>query len=374
MKPATVLLALPMMHGSHTGVSITEQIHAILTHFRISDNFGYAIADNAIENTVCLDHLSELLQIDLDKRRVMCIGHVINLVAQQCLWGFDVDAFEEELANVTALELEMREWRKRGPVGKLHNLIRYATHSPKRKNLFKTIQRSQYRGLQDSQAEGSPPLEPLRVYDFTLDNMIRWNRWHDAATRALKLRAALDEFIDYELGNYNAALARYVGNCSLAKRPPEEPSLLADILSADDWSIITQYVELLQPLKRATVLLQGHVSTAAPGEKLIKGAIWQVLPIFESIINAFELARERHLPKETLRSQRSEQVDTQPSAPSSPLTIPSPTSARIIRSSQRIPIPRISAPTDSSASQNEPVVTYLTGKRNTRGSGTVRMT
>jgi hypothetical protein len=76
-----VLLALLMMHGSYTGVSIAKQIHAILTHFRISDNFGHAIADNASKNTACLDHLSELLKVDLDKRRVMCIGHVINLVA-----------------------------------------------------------------------------------------------------------------------------------------------------------------------------------------------------------------------------------------------------------------------------------------------------
>jgi hypothetical protein len=190
-----------MMHGSHTGVSIAEQIHAILTHFRIYDNFGHAIADNASGNTACLDHLSELLQIDLDKRRIMCMGYIINLVAQQCLWGSDVEAFEEELTNVTAVELELREWRKRGPIGKLHNLIRYATHLSKRKDLFKTIQRSQYRRLQESQSAESKPLEPLRVYDLILDNLTRWNSWHDAAARALKLRGALDEFIDHELGN-----------------------------------------------------------------------------------------------------------------------------------------------------------------------------
>jgi hypothetical protein len=69
-----------MLNG-HTGVSVAKQIYAILTYFRISDNFGYAIADNASENTVCLDHLSELLKVDLDKRRVMYMGHVINLVA-----------------------------------------------------------------------------------------------------------------------------------------------------------------------------------------------------------------------------------------------------------------------------------------------------
>jgi hypothetical protein len=75
-----VLLALLIMHGSYTGVSIAKQIYAILTHFRISDNFGYAITNNASKNTVCLDHLSELLKVNLDKRRIMCIGHVINLV------------------------------------------------------------------------------------------------------------------------------------------------------------------------------------------------------------------------------------------------------------------------------------------------------
>jgi len=132
------------MFGSHTGVSIVKQIHAILTHFRISDNFGHAIADNASKNTACLNHLLELLHMDLGKRRVMCIGHVINLVAQECLWGSDVDAFKEELTNVTIEEFELREWRKRGPIGKLHNLIQYATHSSKRKDLLATIQRNQY--------------------------------------------------------------------------------------------------------------------------------------------------------------------------------------------------------------------------------------
>jgi hypothetical protein len=73
------------MYGCHTGVSIAEQIYEILTHFRIANNFGHAITDNASENTAYLDHLSELLSITLDSRCVMCIGHVINLVAQECL-------------------------------------------------------------------------------------------------------------------------------------------------------------------------------------------------------------------------------------------------------------------------------------------------
>ena len=73
------------------------------------------------------------------------------------------------------------------------------------------------------------------------------------------------------------------------------------------------------------------------------------------MISAFEQARERYLPKATL-SYRSQQADSQPSTPSSPLATPSPTPVRTIRSSQSIPIPRTSAPTDSPTSQNELVV------------------
>jgi hypothetical protein len=75
------------------------------------------------------------------------------------------------------------------------------------------------------------------------------------------------------MANYNAALAKYAGSRSLKKRPPKEPSLLADLLTADDWSVITQYVNLLQPLKRATILLQGYVNTAAKDSRPVKGAI-----------------------------------------------------------------------------------------------------
>jgi hypothetical protein len=261
------------MFGRHTGVSIAKQLHAILTHFRISENFGYAIADNASENTACLNHLSELLHIDLGKRRVMCIGHIINLVVQECLSGSDVDAFEEELTNVTIEEVELREWRKRGPISKLHNLIRYATHSSKRRDLLVTIQRNQYRRLQASQTSESEPLRPLVVYQLLHDNLTQWNSWYDAAVRAVHLRAAIDEFIDSELGDYNAKIARYQGSRSLKKRPPKKPSLLADLLDADDWSIITQYLEILKPLKDATILLQGYVSTTGNGAKPVHGGI-----------------------------------------------------------------------------------------------------
>jgi hypothetical protein len=78
-----------------------------------------------------------------------------------------------------------------------------------------------------------------------------------------------------------------------------------------------------------------------------------VLLIFESMMSTFEHARQRYLPTETLNSQRSQHANTQSSAPSSPLATPPPRPLRTTRSSQGIPIPRTSAPTDSPTSQNE---------------------
>lgn len=67
------------------------------------------------------------------------MGHIINLVAHQVLFGEDVESFEEVLTNVTIEEVELRSWRRKGPIGKLHNLIRYILHSSKRRDAFEDV-------------------------------------------------------------------------------------------------------------------------------------------------------------------------------------------------------------------------------------------
>lgn len=81
-----------------------------------------------MNNSNCVPNCSLLVTLSkfeyLGSRGIMCIGHVTNLVAQQCLWGFDVGASEEELTSVTTEVLEPLNWCREGPVGKLHDLIR----------------------------------------------------------------------------------------------------------------------------------------------------------------------------------------------------------------------------------------------------------
>jgi hypothetical protein len=128
-----ILLALPRMRGSHTAVNLSDQLSALIQYFDLEQRFGYAITDNASENRACLNLLAEDLAFDAGKRHVLCMGHIINLVAHKVLFGSDVESFEHELeSSVTAEVMELASWRRKGPIGKLHNLIRYIMFSSTR--------------------------------------------------------------------------------------------------------------------------------------------------------------------------------------------------------------------------------------------------
>lgn len=81
------------------------------------------------------------------------------------------------------------------------------------------------------------------------------------------------------------------------KAPParmqQKPSILNDYLSVDDWSVITELRNILQPLKAATIALQGHGSGAS------FGVIWQVIPSMEKLLTHFEQLRQIHRPTES---------------------------------------------------------------------------
>jgi hypothetical protein len=107
-EPRAILLALPRISGAHTAINLSDQLSSLIQHFNLEKRFGYAITDNASENRACLNLLAEELAFDAGKRHILCMGHVINLVAHKVLFGSDVEAFEVELeSNVTAEVVEL---------------------------------------------------------------------------------------------------------------------------------------------------------------------------------------------------------------------------------------------------------------------------
>jgi hypothetical protein len=326
-EPRTILLGMPSMKSAHTAVNIASQLSTLLDHYNLRESFGNAVTDNATENAGCLRLVIKHCNLDeseTEKRHVRCIGHIINLVAHQVLFNTDAEAFEHELeSTVTAEAIELASWRRKGPIGKLYNIIRYITHSTQRRNVFLSVQSIVMDPLQDQPESEKGPLDLIR------DNVTRWNSWYDAAIRTLKLRHAIDEFIDYELVEYHQKVARHERRSTTDVAPPKVPLLLRDQLSSDDWDIIAAYVDILRPMKAATMTLQGNVSTTAKNGITVKGGLWQVLPILGDLMKNLEEARKRHLPVE------SQQPEKHPTPSSLPRRSSSPIVHRTTRQSQR---------------------------------------
>lgn len=267
----TTLLALPRQKGKHSGYNLSETVSDIIAEYSLQDKLGYFTTDNAPSNETCLRYIGDEHSFDYKPKWLRCSGHVFNLVGQAALLGHDSDAFSRELENVTLEELELATWRKKGPIGKLHNVIYWTLRSPQRCERLEAIQ-----------LELITPFRPdgkKEVYHLVRDVETRWNSFDDSAERALYLQVAIDELMLKEKVEYD----EYVQRCQRTKRPVKQkaPAILQDALDADDWNVIKIYHEILQPLKEATMLLQGH----AGGNF---GAIWQVIPTFEKVLKHFE--------------------------------------------------------------------------------------
>jgi hypothetical protein len=70
------------MHGSHTAVSITKSLSQILYHFDLITRLSNIVTDNASENGAYIAMLAKECFIELRERHVLCMGYVINLMAQ----------------------------------------------------------------------------------------------------------------------------------------------------------------------------------------------------------------------------------------------------------------------------------------------------
>lgn len=280
--PRTVLLSLPRQKGRHCGQGISGTIAEVIREFDVGNKLGYFITDNASNNATCLQFLGEEFNFSAPERHVRCAGHVLNLVAKAILFGSDVDAFESELQDLNVEEQELGRWRKKGPTGRLHNIVKYITASPQRIEAFEDIQRKNA-----ADENGGAVLKLVK------DNFTRWNSFDDCAGRAIRLRASIDDFIEEERDSW----------INYQRRPDQkrhekryargkEPSILQDQLSSDDWSVVVQYHEILQPFKSATLHLQGQIGGCT-------GAIWQVLPVFERLLTHLEDQRYIHRPLES---------------------------------------------------------------------------
>ena len=160
--------------------------------------------------------------------------------------------------NLTAVEQTLRSdsntvrraaWRKKGTLGRCHNLIYHIKRSPRRRRCFESKQRE----LSDS-----------RIYGVVANGGIRWKADLDMMERALQLKDALQLYQRHNTSDDTDRLDQ------------------DDCLTAEDWHELSELKQLLRPLEDPSKRCQ---ATPVDGHN---GALWQTLSTTEWLLSKFE--------------------------------------------------------------------------------------
>ncbi|KAK3934195.1 ribonuclease H-like domain-containing protein, partial [Diplogelasinospora grovesii] len=230
----------------------------VIETFGISKQLGYLQSDNAENNDVCISTLLRHFHPDLNPqqvtdlklvRRVRCVGHILNLVAKAFLEGnnkhFIKSLAPESQERFSAEEMSelLGEWRKGGPVGKLHFIVHFIRRSPQRRDAFAGVAKGDL--LEEEKVEFGAILLDADIAKLHLraDNDTRWHSVYHMIDRALVLRDALDIFCK-----------RYV---RLGQLEPDS------LLSAADWVVLKEVRSILEPFKIITKKFEGRKANFA---------------------------------------------------------------------------------------------------------------
>jgi hAT family C-terminal dimerisation region len=263
------MLAFRRQYGEHSGDNIAGTIYSVIQDWEIASNIGVSVCDNATNNDTCLRNLyasihPSMTRADIEQRRMRCFGHILNLVAKSFLFGESADSFELQSDAYKLLsqhEKDLAHWRSKGPIGKLHNVVKFIRASPQRREAFKKHAREHeaadiYKLSEESTAE----------LELQQDNATRWNSTYLMIERAWKKQS--------ELNSYLMSLALEQDS---SKRVP-----VADRLTPDDWKVLGEIQHLLEPIYKLTMRTQGW------GTGSSHGRLWEVVAGMEFVLEHLE--------------------------------------------------------------------------------------
>ena len=274
------------MQGAHTGSNVASIVGGTLKQFGVGQldsntaKLGYFVLDNATNNDSAVQTLARDFKFSATQRRLRCACHIINLAAQQVLFGKDRDAFAD-VASLSDEEKFMADWRKAGPIGVLLDVLA-SICTPQARQLLDNAQRNDYneefrRWENKAPGERGPRPAVFKALQVVKPVKTRWNSYYSAFERATQLRNPIDEYIAQKSGDYYRDSARRREPANDANKP--RLFIAEKGLAAADWSTISEYLQVLAPFKEATRLLEGR------GKAGSAGAIWEVLPTLSWLID-----------------------------------------------------------------------------------------
>jgi hypothetical protein len=276
-QPRKILLGLPNVAMAHTGENICAAVTKVLEEFELvqHNKLGYFVLDNASNNDKAVEELGRKFEWqEPAARRIRCFGHVLHLVATAMLFVHDTKALEDLDPD------DFDEWTKRGPVGKLHNLVVWINRSNKATVIL--------RRLQDDDPDKNYP----GTLDVVLDNCTRWLSQYYMIERAIKLRRYLEELVDITIQS-NRKLAR--SRSKIEKSRSSLPSCLEEdnLLTDADWEALNWFINILAMFNSCLLRLEGdcQVRLRKGGAEAQYGMVWQVAIAYEFLLSTLERAK-----------------------------------------------------------------------------------
>jgi hypothetical protein len=254
------LIAFRRQLGAHSGENIAQTLCDVIQDWGFGSRLGVAICDNAGNNDTCLQLLyprffSGIKSTDIQAGRMRCFGHVLNLVAKAFLFGSEDDAFElkgDFLEQIEQHDQAQAHWRRKGPIGKLHNIIKFIRASPQRSEAFRKAAK---------EYEAGDVLDGFRLseestaeLELRQNNATRWNSYL-MIERAWQKQADIQAYI-----------------MTLDMLPDKHSRILdEDRLTTDDWRLLGELQHILEPIYLLTMRTQGWVKGDGHGQ------LWEVM-------------------------------------------------------------------------------------------------
>lgn len=277
-----LLLGLPSVQGRHTGENLADEVASMLAEFGIdSSRLGYFVLDNARNNDTAMAALAEEFRFDAEHRRLRCLGHILNLVVKQLIFGTNANAMETDDdvdMDLNAAGDELRKWRKKGPIGRLHNFVGTISNSPHLVQLLLEWQKEDIASgkLPRTDAATGKARRPLMPVS---DNETRWNSRYRMMQRAKLLRSYFSRLVIYIQEQWE--------NDKLQKKGVKKHTLLDDKLEDSDWDVVEAFVKVLGAFDAITNRLQGNGEPDKDG-RIRSGAFWEYFQSFEFLLNHLE--------------------------------------------------------------------------------------
>ena len=266
------LIAFRRQLGAHSGKNIAQTLHDIIQDWGFGSRLRVAICDNAGNNDTCLQVLypqffSGIKSTDIQARRMRCFGHILNLVAKAFLFGSEDYAFElkgDFLEQIGQYDQAQAHWRRKGPIGKLHNIIKFIRASPQRSEAFKKAAKENEAGDVPDGFRLSD--ESTAELELRQNNATRWNSTYLMIERAWQKQADIQAYI-----------------MTLDMLPDKESHIPdEDRLTVDDWRMLGELQHILEPIYLLTMRTQGWVKGDGHGQ------LWEVMTGMEYVMEQLE--------------------------------------------------------------------------------------